>query len=184
MTPLLGIGRKTIRLNVKVPKEFKQFEAINTKIKEGIEEMVLEAGTLWETEAGQALNTARERYIKAIQVHSEANGAYVELDPTDKFVNKIEKGSRAYDLKPGFLNSPKAKINKEGVRFRNIELCPIHKKSPHKYAYLSDKTHKDDWWHPGFKGLHIKSVVYRALKNDIIPRHVDRIVNEINFKGK
>lgn len=182
--PSVGLARNTLKINIKVPKEFKQFKELHARLKDATVDMAYEAKSLWETEAGQLLGTTRDRYIRALEVTTDRSGSSVGLNPEDKLVQMLEKGSRAYDLKPGLLspNSKGIKYNKDGVPFRHVTLDPVHRKGPYPVVTVSGNTPKEDWWHPGFEGIHIRPVVYRALKNEIVPDHVNRIIKELNFK--
>lgn len=185
--PALGLGRNEIRINIKVPKEFKQLKEVQERVLEATIDMVIEAKSVWETEAGQKLNTTRERYIKALSVETDyVGGSYIELGKDDKLVKMLETGARPYDLKPGLLRpgTKKLRWTKDGVPFRTVKLDPAHRKGPAEYVTVSGNTPEQDWWHPGFEGMHLRTEVYRALRDDIIPKHVNQIVKEINFGKK
>lgn len=73
----------------------------------------------WENEANQNLSGARFEYLQSIVVVDEgyAKGAVVLRG---WLPNAIEQGEPAFDMKPGMLSGPNAKVNKKGVRYNTI----------------------------------------------------------------
>jgi hypothetical protein len=72
----------------------------------------------------------------------------------------IEGGMDGFDMKPGLLSGPKAKISKAGDRYNIIpmkddEKSPrISKKNPYGniiFRIVSDKSKKGSWVHPGLQ---------------------------------
>lgn len=73
----------------------------------------------WKSLAMNGLHSTRKVYCDALQKG--------ELSPTRHFIqltgtlpNQIEEGYSAFDMKPGMLNSPKAKVTSKGVKFITI----------------------------------------------------------------
>lgn len=79
------------------------------------------AATL-EKEAQEKLKSTRTRYINNIKVvDSGPLSGTVLLDYSkDKLVRMLEEGASAFDMKEGFLASPKVKIGKNGKRYLTI----------------------------------------------------------------
>lgn len=69
----------------------------------------------WQLAARQGLHSTRTRYIQALQMVEEGplrNAIF--LNPADKFVQGLEDGVGAYDMKEGFKKSAKVKFNAKG----------------------------------------------------------------------
>ena len=73
----------------------------------------------WRVSAMNGLHSTRKAYINALNIG--------EITPTKKYIqltgawpNMIESGFNAYDMKPGMLASPKAKVTKKGTKFITI----------------------------------------------------------------
>lgn len=76
-------------------------------------------------EAKNKLNTTRDHFLDKVKVKMDDTVLIVELDRDDWLANAVESGVESFDMKPGLLNSPKAKISKKGFRYIRI---PIGKK--------------------------------------------------------
>ncbi len=68
----------------------------------------------------------------------------------------LEDGVDTFDMKPGLLGSPKAKISKAGDRYMNIPVFKAAFKNPYltaakvsPFRTVSDKSKPDSWIHPG-----------------------------------
>lgn len=70
----------------------------------------------WDDVASISLGSTRDQYRRAIQVDSRGRFVGVAyLNPTSWIANAVEMGQPAFDMKPGFLNSPNAKMGKSGL---------------------------------------------------------------------
>jgi hypothetical protein len=73
--------------------------------------------------ASRKLNSTRESYINAIQTKIVMESVLViELDKDAWLANAVEKGIAPYNMKETHLQSPKAKVSKEGFRYMIIPL--------------------------------------------------------------
>jgi hypothetical protein len=72
--------------------------------------------------AERELKSSRKRYIDNIRVidSGKLEGTVLLDYSKDKLIQKIEEGSSAFDMKEGFLNSPKVKIGKGGGKYLTI----------------------------------------------------------------
>ena len=69
----------------------------------------------WEQEAARNLGAAREEYIKSIVTIDTGQGSGAVI-LTGWLPNAIEDGWPSFDMKPGLLSGPNAKINEKGIR--------------------------------------------------------------------
>lgn len=67
--------------------------------------------------AKSKLNTSFDNYMSAVTSKVEGNVLVVELDKDNWLANAVESGVGGFDIKAGLLNSPKAKIGKNGKKF-------------------------------------------------------------------
>jgi hypothetical protein len=73
--------------------------------------------------ATRKLHTTKQQYLDAIQSKMQEEYVLViELDKDAWLANALEKGCSPFDMKEGHLKSPKAKISKEGFRYRVIPI--------------------------------------------------------------
>jgi len=74
---------------------------------------------VWEQEAVQQLRSTRQQYVNSLVVVDEGRleGAVVLVG---RLPNMVESGASEFDLKEGLLNSPKAKVGKEGQRYITV----------------------------------------------------------------
>jgi len=78
--------------------------------------------TKLESEAANTLHSTRARFINSIQlVDTGRLEGTVLLDYSkDPLIRMIEEGASPFDMKYGLLNSPKAKVGKDGKRYISI----------------------------------------------------------------
>ncbi|MBI9086796.1 MAG: hypothetical protein JEZ11_24580 [Desulfobacterales bacterium] len=73
----------------------------------------------WIRVAQQTLGSSAADYIAGIQpVEMDGNWAHIHL--VGALPNDIENGKAPYDMKPGLLNGPNAKVGKGGKRFNTV----------------------------------------------------------------
>lgn len=69
----------------------------------------------WDDVAKTSLHSTRDQYRSAIEIGSRGRFiGIVYLNPAAKLANMIEMGSSTFDMKTGFLSSPKVKTGKSG----------------------------------------------------------------------
>lgn len=94
-----------------------------------------------------------DAYRTGLNVEKTKTGVKIIL--TNKLVNMFEGGFGPFDMKPGLLNSPKAKISKSGDRYIRVPIDNnIRVLSTRKYI---------KWIHPGFKGYNFIKRTLREL---------------------
>jgi len=145
--------------------------------------------------ASSYLYSTKDRYLEAI---STENGV-VTLDTSDFVVDMVEVGKRSFDMKPGFLESPKAKVNAQGKKYAVI---PISKYRRGKYNWRDRKTGRfstgtniggdvefrivsenspaDSWIHPGHHGFRF---IHNAMQDfeEVIDNYIDeKITTTLN----
>lgn len=72
--------------------------------------------------AQRDLHVSRKRYINNIKVIDDGplSGTVLLDYSKDKLIKMIEEGSGPFDMKEGFLASPKVKVGKNGVKYLTI----------------------------------------------------------------
>lgn len=97
-------------------------EQINTMLDNIAKSLAMRFIGSLEEAAQLELNQTRRRYINNIQfIDSGRLEGTVLLDYSkDKLVQMIEEGASAFDMKQGFLSSPKVKVGKKGGRYLTI----------------------------------------------------------------
>ncbi len=73
----------------------------------------------WRQEADGTLNSTRNLYKNGIQ-KPEINATTAVIELIGRLANMIESGAPAFDMKPGFQNSPKIKQKKNGGWYLTI----------------------------------------------------------------
>lgn len=184
--PTVGLTQKNVKINIRPPTNFRGLEDVDQVMMDSIIDMAIEAKSVWETEAGQRLSTSRDRYIKALRVDTDYVGvAYVELDPEDSFIKMIENGVAPWDMKPGFLFSPKARMSVMGTLYNIIPMGPDHS-GPLRFRTVSTTSPPKSWYYAnktnGLKGVHIRDEVVEQLRSDIIPRHFKAAIAKVNAR--
>lgn len=127
-------------------------------------------------------------YLAAVQ-HEDALVYPLDGDPLAGHIrvqsdvaDKVEKGRRAWDMKPGLLKGPKSKIGKRGQRYNRIPLGFNNLKPGVKQPGMgggmmvgdspwrtvsSDRTPSWAWWYPGVPGVHVRDAVLSTVMPDI-----------------
>ncbi len=96
-------------------------EQSNQFLQSVVSSVAAEFANQLQNEAQQNLKSTRNRYLRAIQTFSEAPGhASVVLSLKDPLVAMIEEGASSFDMKTGFLASPKVKTDKKGNKYLTI----------------------------------------------------------------
>lgn len=120
----------------------------------------------WQREAGQMLNSTRERYQQSLYVYEEfGEGVVVGQREDDQLVLDIENGKPAFDLKPGFLAG--------GTR----RVIPVG--SPRDMRTLTTGTNNEKWIHPGFRGLHLAEATDKYIDEVLVPAALERILKNL-----
>jgi len=59
----------------------------------------------------------KRRYVDAVTAREGDTDMEAFVEAKGMFVNFVENGIKSFDMKPGLLNSPKAKTSKKGIRY-------------------------------------------------------------------
>lgn len=97
-------------------------ENCNDIIDSTVKEITAQFAREWEQTALRELGSTKNRYVQNLSVIDEGRmmGAVV-LDYTkDPLIQMLEEGASGFDMKEGFLNSPKAKTGKNGNKYLTI----------------------------------------------------------------
>lgn len=183
-------------IEINIPTDLLSVKNFESKLEETIIEAALEARNFWETAAGQRLTTSRERYIDAISMTQEGPGQ-VTLSLSDSFAQKVEKGSSGFDMKPGFLRSPKLKTGPKkmpaavaktvistGAPASKWMIIPLNTNrdapmgTPGAFRTFTDQQ-VSGWIHPGFKGVNIREDVVAELRDNILPQRIEKLIDEL-----
>lgn len=139
--------------------------------------------------AGRVLHSTKDQYFEAITI----DAGTVTLDTERFIVGMVENGVPSFDMKPGFLKSPKVKVSKNGSRYMVI---PISNTSNGKYNWrdqttgqfkkstsgvkgkefrvVSDKSAPDSWIFPSVEGNHF---IEKTL-NTFDDNQFDNMIND------
>jgi hypothetical protein len=170
-------------------------QEIEARLPEALMDAALEGRNYWETLAGQRLNSSRERYIEALGM--EQKGDSVTLKLTGDFAVMREVGSQPFDMKPGFLASKKMKLapfkkkipraiaaSIQGSRMTKWMVIPLNTQrmspmgKPGAYRTFTDA--QSGWlYKKTLKGVFIADDVADELSNVILPKHIEKLIDEI-----
>lgn len=187
-------------ITMDVPPDLMNSAEFEQRLPEALAEAALEAGTFWESEAGRRLTTMRQRYQQAIHVNQ--NGSDISITLEDPLAVAVDQGSPGFSLRDSFLRS--AKIKPGPVKIPRAVAASLPKTgqkaaskwmviplnvdrqapftNPKVFRTFTDKQPESKWMHPGFKGVHIAEDVVRELQDNILPKHVAALIDEIYSK--
>lgn len=165
-------GGLDIELSLDIGDNVFNSELLNDAMPGLIEDVIVEAGSYWETLAGTTLNTTRDAYMRAIDVEGGSPPRLVLRGDTS-LPHMIEEGCPPFDMKPGLLRYPNrpggskvvpmAKPDARGSRFRTV--------SPHSAP--------DSWWHPGFVGVRLLDAVSEKIAEEIFPDKLSDLIDDL-----
>lgn len=145
--------------------------------------------------AESKLWSTKEKYIDALNVEDGT----VSLDTSEFVVDMVENGKLSFDMKIGLLNSPKAKVGKDGRRYLSV---PLNKFRHGKYNWrdqktgrfkasttsgdvefriVSDNSPPDSWIHPGHVGFQFINKTLDEFDNvldEILDAKIEVILNK------
>lgn len=189
-------------IEIKFPEGFFDFDSIDEKLPDALFEAGMEARTFWKSEAGRRLSSTRERYQESIELRVPVRGD-ISLFINDSFILDVEMGRRPYSLRPFFLDSPMMRngpvkiptsmapfIKKTGqpkaTRWMivplNVNREPVGRFDPipnPEFRIFTDTQPESKWQHPGFPGVNIHEDVAKELADNILPKHLDAMLEEL-----
>lgn len=133
---------------------------------------------LWVAKAGQKLTTSYAMYIRGLTTPDTVK----ELEPRryvlsvvvglrDKVAQKFETGFPVFDMKPGFLRSPKAKTSIKGIKYLTIFL-PIRAPGKGAGTALGVKAIIPPDVYKRLTGFETPSDIAQRLRNVTLPRGI------------
>lgn len=212
-TPALGVYTALPKLSIEVnfPQSLLQApKKLTKKLPGTIRRIAMEGKSFWKAEAGRKLRSSRKKYQDAISFTMTSNLSF-DLTLNDPFAYRLEAGSAGFNMKPALLKNAlpwppkKRKFPRHVVPFlaqkssitqykiiplnigRNITLTKpkayrtVHDQST--VAMSGPNVGNTAWQHPGFKGINLADAVVDELVNNIIPKHMDRLLNEVFSSG-
>ena len=148
------------------------FDALDKilKIKKKLEEAIaIELRDKIASKASNALFSTKNDYMEDLST----NGSEILLNTSRFTTAMVEEGVPSYDMKPGLLASPKAKVSKNGQRYIAVPVSKFkqgrynwrdrstgrysagsNKGGKVEFRIVSDSSPADSWIHPGHKGFH------------------------------
>lgn len=197
----------SVQVTVEVPPKF--LESIAEEFIAGLPRVMNQIGLLghsyWQQQASAKLHSSSRDYIRALSYQVVGNTVELTLGGANMkgakntFVLAVELGGPKFDMKPGFLNSPKART---GPRKFPRELREKLKRGPGgpmkylivpivkdrsvvasaanvKFRTVHSASPPSSWWHPGWKGVKISDDVSRELNERIIPEAFKPLLESI-----
>jgi len=200
MLPSYGgnLVQMNVTIDIKIPRDLidnisKEFV---DNLPKALHQIGLEGHTYWTQLASQRLKTSRRDYIQALSYQVTGNSVQIVLGGaglggnTNTAMVSIELGGPSFDMKPGFLNSSKAKTGKRkfprGIaaslpettikglnKYMIVPIMPgeqvVASASSFKFRTVSSNSPPESWWHPGWKGVKLADEVIEELNTNIIP---------------
>jgi hypothetical protein len=110
---IVGIGGKMTKFNIILEMKGKLPVAVVKNHNSMLDMVAAQAYNEWVKIARQNLHSTAKNYIAGLSIPSKKKGE-ISVVLRGKFPNMIEEGSGPFDMKKGFLRSPKAKMGKKG----------------------------------------------------------------------
>jgi len=152
----------SLDINVVIPPDFLSTSQFESALPAAIKNMANDARDFWLTLAGQNLKSSRIAYQQAIRVDVVEDSSFsLLLDGPLAF--SVEKGSEPYPMHIGYKVAP-LNVDRE-VYFTNPKVFVRGKGKP--------------WMHPGLPGVNFAKHVVEELHTVIIPRHIQKIVEDL-----
>lgn len=118
--------------------------------------------------AQERLHGKRIDYLKALKLMPAGSDGYrIELGEN---MVEFDEGFSGFDMKPGLLRGPHAKISKDGVPYNIVPIkgsSEYHSAGKTEFKVVSGKSDKNSWIHPGYGGAHILDDVFYYLDSEI-----------------
>lgn len=116
---MIGIS---VEFDFKLPPELDP-ENFDSMVNEIVETTAEIARDEWVNLARENLKLTTETYIENIGPIERPNNNEAVITLTGVLPNMLEQGAASFDMKPGLLESPKAKTGKDGSRFIDIHFA-------------------------------------------------------------
>lgn len=185
-----------INIDVSFPEALLDYDKkLKKKLPGTMRRIAMEGKSFWKSEAGRKLKSSRKAYQDAIdmQVVDELS-FYLTLEGFLAY--SIDYGGKGFDMKPGLLKNALPKKRKFPralaatfapkvalTRYRIVPLNVnnhINLQKPKVFRTVHDQSPANSWIHPGWKGMKISEAVVEELDKKIIPRHINKLLGELN----
>lgn len=121
----------------------------------------------WRAEVGRTLDESKEKYLEGFTI--ERNGWEISVRLEGWLPVALERGGKAFDLKPGFL------------RGHIYRIIPMGHPTVDRFRTVSINSAPDTWWHPGLEGRGIGERVFQQVQDEILPEVFDRVFSSIKL---
>lgn len=178
-------------LEVDIPDDLLSANEFSKKLPRTLDAIAKEAKQFWEAEASRRLTSSRDKYVSSIRI--EGTSIYLE----GGFANDVENGKDQYSLYSLFLKSRKlrprpvkmpravaASLPRTGRKATTWMVIPLNlsrssNNVPTAFRNFHDAQPTTMWQHPGFKGVQIMDAVVEELENNIIPKYIEKLIDEV-----
>lgn len=158
-----------INIEVKLPKGLLDSDRFDQLLAKYAPQMAAEARDYWITEAGQRLRTSRQQYIDGIQL-VQADGAGFMLSLTGDLAVAVEQGGSSAD-------NPANDSDKHFI-VMNLDKEVVNPYFP-VYSNPTFRKPGNLGPHPGWQGVNIIDDVINHVMDVIIPKYVQKIIEEL-----
>lgn len=195
-----------VRVEIKIPPDL--LDHISEKFMAGLPRALNQIGLLghayWQQQAAEKLTSARRDYVRALSYTVVGNSVHLTLGGSgmtgkkNTFALAVELGGPKFDMKPGFLNSPKArtgsrkfprelrdklKRNMAPVKYMIIPIVQdksvVASGTNVKFRTVTSNSPSSAWWHKGWKGVKLADDVARELNERIVPEALGPLLESI-----
>ena len=162
----ITVDPPTFNLDIKVELEEEDIASLrffNNSLSSSMRDMANEARDFWLSEAGRRLKTSRAVYQQAITVGTiSTDGFSLSLDGAFPYL--LEMGSGPYNM---------------NVQRGQIVPLNVNRDVPFTNPTVFRTGTGEPWTHPGFSGLNMSDDVVDELYNNILPKHLDKALEEL-----
>ena len=116
---------------------------------------------------GERLHGTRVDYLKNYKMSPIGTDGY--LIEVLEGAEQLEEGYGPFDMKPGLLHGPHAKIAEDGSTYNivPIKASPEYGGGGTEFRVVTSKSSPSSWQHPGFAGVHLMDELMSYLESEI-----------------
>ncbi len=126
----------------------------------------------WIRLAGERLHSTYREYVMGLNTSEsivKTGKGFSQVSLVGWLPNAVENGLPSFDMKPGFLASPKAKVSKKGKKYLRIPLKSFTRKGRiargTNIRTASELSPPESWIHPGIEPRNLASEVVKYSRN-------------------
>lgn len=162
--PVIDPSEMELNLDVHIPDDFLSLKGFDSALQAAMRDMANEARDFWVTQAGQRLKSTRSEYQQAVSVDTVGDTGF-SLKLSGGFLPyALELGMPAYDM-----------------NVKRGQIVPLN--VDRQVVFSNPKVYRtgtgEPWKHPGFEGLHLADAVAEELTNVIIPKYIQKVIEEL-----